>query len=123
MIDDNPRKRRFKDLSNWDVLIFAVTTIVISESLGKLGLVKESQQVPIAMLVVGLFLAIRLCWPMRDRRWFWPYGTTFAIAVAGVAKLVSWTADWMAASAFALLAFATFSLFVRGADWLDQRRM
>jgi hypothetical protein len=60
---------RFRDLSTLDALLAAGFGIIASEASSVAFPVARTSQIATAMLVAGLFAAVRLCWPMRRYGW------------------------------------------------------
>lgn len=120
-----PDASSYRDLSNWDALFAAVIGIVISEVAATQGIVSGAGQIGTGMLSAGLFVSIRLCWPMSSRSWFWPMTIVMSLVDAAFVAAVSWTDDWIPALALAPLTFVQVWLFLKVALALaarDKRR-
>ncbi|MBO9517097.1 MAG: hypothetical protein J7493_03425 [Porphyrobacter sp.] len=117
-IPDVPPRLRFRDLSNTDVFVAALIGVVMAEATVYLGLVAEGPAVLAAMLFAGLFISIRMAWPLRNNAWFWPW-----VSLAVVFDLIALFAmqpqfGWMPAVVFVPVIFLQVWVFLRGAEWL-----
>lgn len=116
-----PDASRYRDLSNWDALFAAVFGIFVSEIAATQGLVSGAGQIGTGMLSAGLFVSIRLCWPLSSRSWFWPMTIVMSLLDAAFVAAVAWTDDWIPALALAPLTFVQVWLFLKVSSALAAR--
>lgn len=70
-------------------------------------------QVGAGMLAAGLFVSVRLCWPMARRAWFWPLAAGMALVDAALIAATQWIDKWVPAVALLPLTFVEVWLFTK----------
>ncbi len=84
---DVPQPLRFRDVSNADVFLAAMMGIAMAEAAVYLKLIADGPAVIAALLFAGLFISIRMAWPLRTNAWFWPW-VSLAVVFDLIALLI-----------------------------------
>jgi hypothetical protein len=118
---NRPSSLSFRDLSTFDVFVAAAFGIAVSEGFAGLGFITDGPAIIAAMLFAGLYMSIRMSWPLRQNRWFWPW--TFIIAVFDLIALFALRPGfgWVPALTLSPAIFLQVWAFLRGAEWLDSK--
>ena len=119
---DIPRPLQFRDLSNIDALLAAMLGIATSEAAVFLELIADGPAIIAALLFAGLFISIRMAWPLRHNVWFWPWASSAVLFDLIALFAMRPRFGWMPALAFSPAIFLQVWAFLRVAEWLHGKR-
>jgi hypothetical protein len=110
-----------RDLSTIDVLVAAASGIAISETFVGLGFIADGPAIIGAMLFAGLYVSVRMSWPLRRNCWFWPWAAVITIFDLIALLAMRPGSGWTPALAFSPAIFLQVWVFLRRTEWLDGR--
>ena len=118
---DHPSGLRFRDLTTVDVFVAAAFGIAVSEGFAGLGFIADGPAIIAAMLFAGLYMSIRMSWPLRQKRWFWLW--TFSMVIFDMIALFALRPgfSWVPALSLSPAIFLQVWVFLRGAEWLHNK--
>jgi len=102
-------ERRTAEITRWDAIWFVASAIVVNEILGGVG-ASALPQIS-GFCAIALAAAIRMCWPLRYRKWFVPFFlimTLMHVPVAIATSLIKITGFYLIM--VPLVAMDTFSM-------------